>query len=68
MDTRRHPRVESSHRARRCDEPLSKLDFEPGDLISDVRDSDKDIARQKPERELVRVVKNDGVVHGEVEI
>ena len=67
VDARLHPRLERSHRALGFGEPLSELDFELCDLVPDRCDPGKDVARQQPQRELVRVVKNDRVVDRQVE-
>jgi hypothetical protein len=41
---------------------LSEPDLELSELVPSMGDSGKDVARQQPECELVRVVKNDRVV------
>jgi hypothetical protein len=58
--------VESSDGAPGYGKPLRKLDFELRDLTSDWCDSRKDVARPEAQSELVRVVKNDDVVDGQV--
>src|SRR5260370_35390050 len=47
-------------------EPLGKLDLELCDLMRYRCDSGKDVTRQQAHSELVRIVKNDRVVDGQV--
>ncbi|EPJ35290.1 hypothetical protein STAFG_7657 [Streptomyces afghaniensis 772] len=57
-----HSRLESSHRAAGCGEPLGELDFELCDLLRYGCHPGQDVARQQTQSELVRVMKNDRVV------
>jgi hypothetical protein len=68
IDERLHSTLERSHRALSFGEPSSNLNLEVGDLVSYVRDSSKDITRQKAYTEPVRVVKHDRVVHHQLEV
>ncbi|GAA2416133.1 hypothetical protein GCM10010255_63150 [Streptomyces coeruleofuscus] len=62
MDAWLHSGIESSHRAPGFGEPLSKLHFEPRDLIRFRCHPGQDVTRQQPQSEFVRVMKNDRVV------
>jgi len=56
------------NRARGIGEPLSKVDFELGNLMPYMSHSGKDVARQQTHGELVRIVKNDRVVNRQVQL
>jgi len=62
MASRLHSTLERSHRAARFCEPLSKLDFEPCDLLRHERDPRNDVTRQQAHSKLVRVLKNGRVI------
>jgi hypothetical protein len=64
IGARRHSRIEGGDRALGFGEPLSKLDFEPCNLTPCMRHAGKDVTREQAQRELVRVLKNDGVADG----
>ena len=66
VDARLHSRLQSTHRALGFGEPLSKLDLKPCDLLPHMCDSGKYVTGQQSQSELVRVVKNDRVVDGQV--
>jgi hypothetical protein len=66
VDAWLHSRLESSHRALGFGEPLSKLDFEPCDLMRHRCHPGQDVTRQQTQSELVRVMKNDRVVDCQV--
>jgi hypothetical protein len=61
-----HSRLKSSHRAPGSGEPLSKLDFEPCDLMRCRCHPGKHVTRQQTQSELVRVMNNDRVVDYQV--
>ncbi len=63
-----HSRLKSGNWAPGIGEALGKVDFELRNLVSYRSDSGKDIARQQAQRELVRVVKNGGVIYRQVEL
>ncbi len=67
MDPGLDPRLESSHRAPRSGEPLSKIDFERRDLMRDRCHLGQDIGRKETQRDSVRVVKNNRVVDCQAE-
>jgi hypothetical protein len=66
VDTRRRSRFKRSHWAPDLGEPLCQLDFELRHLLRERRHSGKHVARQQAHSELVRVLKNDCVVDGQV--
>jgi hypothetical protein len=66
MHARLCPGFQRSHRARGFGEPLGKLDLELCGLMRGRRDPGKDVTRQQPYREPVRIVNNDRVVGGQV--
>ena len=66
VDPRLYSWLKSTHRRPGFGEPLSKLDLELGALLAYLCNSGKDVTRQQTECELVRVVKNDGVVDRQV--
>ncbi len=66
MDVWLHSRLKSSHRAPGFREPLSKLDFELCDLMRYGCNPGQNVTGQQTQSELVRVMKNDRVVDGQV--
>ncbi|MGN9784535.1 hypothetical protein ACTMTF_24075 [Nonomuraea sp. ZG12] len=67
MDTWRHPRLKGGHGAPGLGEPLSELDLEPQDLIACMGHPGEHVTGQQTQSELVRVVKDDGVVDRQIE-
>jgi len=67
MDPRLYPGFQSSHRALGFGEPLGKLDLELGGLMRCRCDSGKDVTRQQPHGEPVRIVNNDRIVDDQTE-
>ena len=66
IDTWVHSRLESSHRAPGLGEPLSKPDLELRDLMRYGCHPGQHVTGQQTQSELVRVMKNDRVVDGQV--
>lgn len=64
-DPRPHPGVGHGDRTARRREPLREVDLEPGDLLRLGRHPGQDVARQQPQRELVRVVQDGRVLDRE---
>jgi hypothetical protein len=66
VDTWLHSWLEGNGGASGCCEPLRKLDFELGHLLTNTGDPRNDVTRQQAQRELVRVLKNDRVIDPQV--
>lgn len=58
-----HSRLKGSHRALGLGEPLGKLDFELCVVVRYMCDSGEGVTGQQAQREPIRVLKNDRVVH-----
>ena len=66
VDAWLHPRLESSHRARKFGETLCELDFELCDLMRCWGHPGQDVTRQEAQGELVGALKNKRVVDRQV--